>query len=140
MRSNKEDDGTLRPWVLVNRPTYVVPEFGLFMDHNLGKRIEMGYNAGFKWTGMYLDDKKSSKNPDFFYTARVLFHAAKPLDVYAEHFGFIRKVYYPTLGMNLGARYAITRKFVVDVNGGLGFNSASPDAFAGLGLSYKLGK
>jgi hypothetical protein len=139
-RSAFDDNGTLRPWVLANRPSYVAPELALFIDHNLGKRFELGYNAGLKWTGIVLDTEASSKNPDIFYTVRVLYHVAKPFDLYVEHFNFMRKDYYSTLGMNFGARYGVTKKLVLDLNGGFGFNSASPDGFAGLGLSYKLGK
>ena len=139
-RSAFEDDGTLRPWVLVDRPSYVAPEMAFLVNHNLGKRVVLGYNAGLKWTGIVLDDAASAKNPDIFYSVRALFHVASPFDVYVEHFNAMRKAYSPTLGMNFGARYAVSKKFVLDINGGLGFNDSSSDGFAGLGLSYKLGK
>ncbi|MCB9255626.1 MAG: transporter [Chitinophagales bacterium] len=139
-RSAFEDDGTARPWVLVDRPSYVTPEFALFVGHKIGSRFDLAYNFGLKWTGIVLDDAVSAKNPDIFYTIRATVHAAKCLDLYLEHFNFMRKVYYSNLGLNLGARYAINKKFAVDINAGLGLNSASSDGFAGLGLSYKLGK
>jgi hypothetical protein len=135
-----EDDGTARPWVIVDRPSYVAPEMAVLVNHNLGKRIVLGYNAGLKWTGIVLDDAASAKNPDIFYSVRALIHVAAPFDVYIEHFNAVRKAYSPNLGMNFGARYAVTKKLVLDVNGGLGLNDSSSDGFAGLGLSYKLGK
>lgn len=139
-RSAFEDDGTPRPWVLVNRPSYVTPEFALFVDHKIGSRVDLAYNFGLRWTGIVLDDAASAKNPDIFYTIRATVHAAKCLDLYVEHFNFMRKVYYSNLGLNMGVKYAITKKFAVDINGGIGLNSASSDGFAGLGLTYKLGK
>jgi len=139
-RSAIDDNGSRRPWVLVDRPGYVTPEFALFVNHNLGKRFELGYNAGLKWTDTEYDQSVSRMEPDWYYTVRILAHATSKFDIYAEHFNYIRRTWYPTLGMNAGFRYAVSKKFVVDANGGLGFNSNSPDAFVGLGLSYKLGK
>lgn len=139
-RSAFNDDGSRRPWVLVDRPSYVTPEMALFIDHTIANRVELGYNFGVRWTGMVLDDAASAKNPDVFYTVRALFHIAQPWDFYLEHFNYMRKADSPTMGMNFGSRYAITKKLVVDINGGFGFNSTSPEGFAGLGLSYKLGK
>lgn len=139
-RSAFEDNGTPRPWVLVDRPGYVAPELAFFVNHDIGKRFQLAYNVGLKWTGRILDDAASAKNPDFYYTVRGLFHLMTKMDVYVEHYNFIRKAYYPTMGLNAGIRYAISPKFVVDVNGGFGFNKYSPDGYAGLGLSYKLGK
>lgn len=140
MRSAFNDDGTRRDYVLVDRPSYVTPEFAFFVNHNLGKRVVLGYNAGVRWTGVALDGPESAMNPDFVYTVRLLAHACERLDLYAEHFNSVRKAHSPTLGMNFGSRFAISKKFTLDINGGLGFNKTSPDGFAGLGLSYKLGK
>lgn len=139
-RSAMDDNGNVRPWVLVDRPSYVTPEFALFVNHNIGDRLVLGYNGGLKWTGRQYDQTVSRMEPDWFYTVRLLAHATTKFDVYAEHFNYIRRTWYPTLGMNFGARYAISEKFVADVNGGFGFNKKSPDAFVGLGISYKLGK
>jgi hypothetical protein len=139
-RSTFEDDGSVRTWVLVDRPSYVTPEMAILVNHNLGKRVILGYNAGFKWTGIVLDDAASAKDPDIFYSVRALVHVASSFDVYVEHFNAVRKAYSPNLGMNFGARYAVSPKFVLDVNGGLGLNDNSSDGFAGVGLSYKLGK
>lgn len=139
-RSSIDDNGMRRPWVLVDRPTYVTPEFALFVNHNLGKRFVLGYNGGLKWTDTQYNDRVSRMEPDWFYTVRILAHATKKFDVYAEHFNYVRRTWSPTIGMNAGFRYAVSKKFVLDANGGFGFNSTSPDAFAGLGLSYKLGK
>ncbi|MFT4970056.1 MAG: hypothetical protein ACI9O4_001808 [Chitinophagales bacterium] len=140
MRSAFNDDGTARDYVLVDRPSYVTPEFAFFVNHNLGKRVVLGYNAGVRWTGIVLDGPESAKNPDFVYTVRLLAHACEKLDIYAEHFNSIRAAHSPTTGMNFGTRFAVSKKFTLDINGGLGFNKTSPDGFAGVGLSYKLGK
>jgi hypothetical protein len=139
-RSAFNDNGTSRPYVLVDRPSYVAPEMAFLVNHNIGKRIVLGYNAGLKWTGIVLDDAASAKNPDIFYSVRALIHVAAPFDIYVEHFNAIRASFSPNLGMNFGARYAVTEKFVLDVNGGLGLNDNSSDGFAGVGLTYKLGK
>lgn len=139
-RSAFNDDGSVRPWVLVDRPSYVTPEMALFIDHTIANRLELGYNFGVRWTGQVLDDAASAKNPDVFYTVRALLHLAKPWDLYVEHFNFMRKSGPPTLGINVGTRLAATKKLVIDINGGLGLNENSPEGFAGLGLSYKLGK
>jgi hypothetical protein len=139
-RSVFNDNGTSRPYVLVDRPSYVAPEMAFLVNHNIGKRIVLGYNAGLKWTGIVLDDAASAKNPDIFYSVRALIHVAAPFDIYVEHFNAIRSSFSPNLGMNFGARYAVTEKFVLDVNGGLGLNDNSSDGFAGVGLTYKLGK
>lgn len=139
-RSRFDDNGTVRPWVLVDRPSYVAPEMAFLVNHNLGKRIVLGYNAGLKWTGIVLDDAASAKNPDIFYSVRALVHVASSFDLYVEHYNALRSSFSPNLGMNFGARYAVSKKFVLDLNGGLGLNDSSSDGFAGLGLSYKLGK
>lgn len=139
-RSAFDKNNNFRPWVLVDRPSYVTPEFGLFVDHNLGRRFELAYNFGVKWTGLVLDDAASAKNPDIFYTVRATAHAAKCLDIYFEHYNFLRKAYYSNIGLNLGARFAVSKKCELGLNAGLGLNAASPDGFAGAGLSYKLGK
>lgn len=139
-RSAIDDNGNRRPWVIAERSTYVTPEFALFVNHNLGKRFELGYNGGVKWTGTKYDQSVSRMEPDWFYTVRILAHATKRFDIYAEHFNYIRRTWYPTLGMNAGFKVAVTKKFVIDANGGLGFNSNSPDAFAGVGITYKLGR
>lgn len=133
-------DGDAQPWVLVARPNYVGPEFALLGNAKLGKRLELAYNAGIRWTGIQFDDAASANKPDLYYTVRVLAHLAEPLDFYVEHFNYTRKGFYSTLGLNGGFRYAISKKFVFDVNGGLGFNDASPEAFFGGGLTYRFGK
>ncbi|MBL6875915.1 MAG: transporter [Chitinophagales bacterium] len=140
MRSAYREDGTFRPDVLIDRPSYVTPEIALFVNHNIGERVVLGYNAGIRWTGIEIDGPKSAKNPNFVYTLRILAHVSEKMDLYGEHFNSIRVSHSPSLGMNIGARYGVSQKLTVDLNGGVGFNTSSPDGFAGLGLSYKLGK
>lgn len=140
MRSAFNDDGTVRPYVLIDRPSYVTPEMALFVNHNIGKRLVLGYNLGVRWTGIAVDGPKSAKNPDLVYTLRLLAHACKKLDIYVEHFNNVRAAHSPNIGVNVGSRFGVTQKLVIDINGGLGFNTTSPDGFAGVGLSYKLGK
>jgi hypothetical protein len=135
-----DSDGNAQPWVLVARPNYVGPEFALLGNAKLGQRFELAYNFGIRWTGIQLEGAESANRPDVYYTLRALYHIATPLDFYVEHFNYFRKGFYPTLGLNGGFRYAISSKFVVDVNGGLGFNEFSPEAFFGGGLTYRLGK
>lgn len=139
-RSAFDDNGVRRPWVIAERPSYITPEFALLGSHNLGSRVELSYNGGLKWTGKQYDQSVSRMEPDWFYTVRLLARATKKFDVYVEHFNYIRRTWSPTLGMNAGFRVAVTKKFVLDANGGLGLNSNSPDAFVGVGLTYKLGK
>lgn len=140
MRNAQDKNNVTRPWVLVDRPSYVTPEFAILVAHHFGKRVSLNYNAGVRWTGMVLDDAQTAKDPDYYYTVNVTVHALQMLDVYVEHFNYMRKSYYSNIGMNAGVRVAVIDKLTLDLNGGLGFNSASPDAFAGFGLSYKLGR
>lgn len=135
-----DSDGNAQPWVLVARPNYVGPEFALLGNLKIGSRLELAYNGGVRWTGIQLEGPESAGRPDAYYTVRALLHVAKPLDFYVEHFNYMRKGFYSTLGLNGGFRYAITEKFVFDVNGGLGLNDVSPEAFVGGGLTYRLGK
>lgn len=140
MRNAQDKDNVTRPWVLVDRPTYVTPDFALLVSHHFGKRFSLNYNAGVRWTGRVLDTQQTAKDPDYYYTVNLTVHALEMLDVYVEHFNYLRKSYYSSLGLNGGVRIAAMKKLTIDLNGGLGFNSASPEAFAGLGLSYKLGR
>jgi hypothetical protein len=140
MRSAFNEDGTSRPYVLIDRPSYVTPEMALFVNHNMGKRMVFGYNLGLRWTGVAIDGPDSAKNPDLVYTIRVLTHVCEKIDFYAEHFNHVRVAHSPNMGINVGARFAATNKLVLDLNGGLGLNTTSSAGFAGAGLSYKLGK
>ncbi len=139
-RAGVDKDGNARPWVIAPRPNYVTPEFGLYMEHHLVDRLVLNYNVGLKWTGMILDDIQTSKNTNFYYAVKLLVHTATWMDVYVEHFNFINKDYYPNIGLNGGLRFAVSKKFLLDVNGGLGLNKRSPDAFVGFGAAYKFGK
>jgi hypothetical protein len=135
-----DNDGNAQPWVLVPRPNYVGPELAFLSRRKVNERFELAYNFGVRWTGIRLDDAQSAKNPDYYYTIRVLLHLTESLDFYIEHFNYMRNGYYPTSGINGGIRYAVCKRMILDVNGGTGFNTVTPEAFVGGGISYRLGK
>jgi hypothetical protein len=135
-----DKDGNAQPWVMVARPNYVGPEFAFLSRRKIGKRLEFATNVGIRWTGIVLDGAESAKRPDFYYTVRGLVHLTESFDFYVEHFNYMRNGFFPTLGLNSGFRYALSERFVVDINGGLGLKDVSPELFVGGGLSYRLGK
>ncbi|MGB1247249.1 MAG: transporter [Chitinophagales bacterium] len=130
-RNHLDDDDMIRDWVLVERPSFVAPEFALLMSHDIKSRFVLGYNFGVKWTD-------NGKRPDAFYSIRALMHLSKKMDFYAEHYNFMRKKVEPNLGLNFGVRYAITKGIMLDINGGTGLNENSSVGFAGIGFTFNL--
>lgn len=98
MRDAQDKNNVTRPWVLVDRPTYVTPEFAILVAHHFGKRLSLNYNAGVRWTGRILDTPQTAKDPDYYYTVNLTAHALQWLDIYVEHFNYLRKSYYSSLG------------------------------------------
>jgi hypothetical protein len=108
----------------------VLPSFRFSMSHTLSKRMDAGCNIGMAWT--------PDSGPLYIYTLTVAEELIPKLSAYIETYGDFSTIFFPESAIDGGFTYALFPNWQLDISGGCGLNSFTPDYFIGIGLAFRL--
>lgn len=110
---------------------FYAPSFRFAMQNTLSKKVGLGYNIGAEWDGV-------SAEPSFLYTISSSISITEKLGCFFEWYGFLPQTGSADNRADTGLTYFITPNFMIDVSGGIGLSSGSPDSFISGGFSFRL--
>ncbi len=110
------------------------PAFRIAASHELTDRLGLAYNAGLVWS-----TESGDTLSGYLYTAVLGIGISEKLGAFVELYGLIPASAPggPANSFDGGVTYLVTRKFQLDLAGGVGLSSAADDWFVGLGLSVR---
>lgn len=112
---------------------YIAPELIFSLEHNWTKKLTVGYNLGMVWDG----DTPEQTN---YYTASFNYSLSKRLNVFAETYGFYKRMTEADNRLDGGITFLVTNNIMVDAEGGIGLSNISPKYFIGAGFSFRTPK
>jgi len=112
------------------RPETFAPDFRLAFSHSLGSRFSLGYNLGLEWP---MNNKEDVLG---VYTIFLNYKIIDRFSCFIENYGFIDTEY----AIDGGFNYLLSNNFQIDLYGGFGLNTDSPDQFIGAGFSWRIPK
>jgi hypothetical protein len=115
------------------KTTFAAPSFRFNFQHTLNSKTYLAYNLGAQWNG---DDGQ----PNFLYTLTSGYMFTNKLSAYIEWYGFLPQNDKPDHRFDGGITYLIRPNFMVDVSGGFGLSTISPEGYLSLGFSFRLPK
>jgi hypothetical protein len=110
--------------------TYFAPEFRFTMQHTVSEKQSLSYNLGAEWNG-------ESAEPTFIYTMSSGYSLSENLGCYIEFYGFVSQIDKSDHRFDAGITYLINQHHQLDVSGGFGLTTISPDYFVALGYSFR---
>jgi len=110
------------------QPEKVKPDFRFAFTHTFGDHFVLAYNLGLEWPHVANDDVLG------VYTVIVGYIITDRLSCFIENYGFVDSEY----SIDAGFIYLLKHNFQLDLYGGFGLNSGSPDEFIGLGFSWRI--
>ncbi|TDD99475.1 transporter [Flavobacterium cellulosilyticum] len=112
------------------RLNYFYPEFRFTMQHTINQRQSLSYNLGAEWEG-------ETNKPTFIYTLTSGYSLTEKIGVYFELFGYIPQTGVPDNRSDLGMTYLFNDNHQLDISGGFGLSSTSPDYYFSVGYSFR---
>jgi len=113
------------------RPQYAAPGFAFLFQNTFSEKFSIGYNAGMQWNG-------SDANPTSLVTFALNYNLTKKIGVFAELYSFFTKSQVPDHRSDFGLTYLVLNNLMIDVSGGPGISSISPNYFINGGISLRL--
>ena len=112
------------------RANYYYPEFRFTMQHTISDKQSLSYNLGAEWNGI---DKK----PTFIYTLTTGYSLNEKIGAYIELYGFVPQIGKADHRFDLGLTYLFNPNHQLDVSGGFGLSTNSPEYYFALGYSFR---
>lgn len=114
-------------------PTYSYPLGLLAVNHNITKRISIGYNVGFSYSGEDADGF-------FVYSGLLGYKISNRFWSFAEVYGNFDHADFPDHNADLGLTYLLRNNLQLDVSGGFGLTGTDDLAryFLSAGLSWRI--
>jgi len=113
------------------RPQYPAPGFSFLFENALNKKFILDYNAGLQWNG-------NDANPIASVNFSPAYNITKKLNVFAEIYSYFLKGQVPDYRADGGFAYLPANNIQLDISGGHGITSISPDYFISAGISIRL--
>jgi len=112
------------------RANYYYPEFRFTMQHTISEKQSLSYNLGAEWNG---ENTKST----FIYTLTTGYSLTEKIGAYIEFYGFVPQIGIPDHRFDGGLTYLFNPNHQLDVSGGFGLSSISPEYYFALGYSFR---
>jgi hypothetical protein len=112
------------------RANYYHPEFRFTMQHTISDKQSLSYNLGAEWDG--IDTK-----PTFIYTLTTGYSLTEKIGTYVELYGFVTQIRKADHRFDLGLTYLFNPNHQLDVSGGFGLSTISPEYYLTLGYSFR---
>lgn len=112
------------------RVNYYFPEFRFTMQHTISDKQSLSYNLGAEWNGV---DKK----PTYIYTLTSGYSLTETIGAYIEFYGFVPQIGKADHRFDLGLTYLFNPNHQLDVSGGFGLSTISPEYYFALGYSFR---
>lgn len=109
---------------------YYTPEFRFTMQHTISEKQSLSYNLGAEWNG-------ETTEPTFVYTLTTGYSITQKIGAYVELYGFIPQLEKPDHRFDAGLTYLFNPNHQLDISGGMGLSTKSPDFFLALGYSFR---
>lgn len=112
-------------------PTYSFPTGKLLCTHNLTKKLSLGYNIGFSYSGETADGF-------FIYSGYLGYYISAKLLAFVEAYGNFDQGDTPNNRGDTGLTYKIRQNLQVDLSGGMAFDDDVHRYFGSAGLSWRI--
>jgi hypothetical protein len=112
------------------RPTFLAPSFFLLMQNTLNEKLSLGYNLGLQWDGV-------QPSATAAYSISLSMTLPAGLGISAECYGFTMENSTSDYYADVSCTYLINNDIQVDLSGGFGLNTVTPDSFVAFGLSWR---
>ncbi len=112
-----------------SRRSALAPDFRFSMGHSLPGGLSLGYNLGAEWESF--QEKMIG-----IYTLALGFPLGAELGGYVEIFGDYDESL--ASSFDAGITWALQNNLQLDLSGGTGLSSGTPDFYLGVGVSYRL--
>jgi hypothetical protein len=113
------------------RPTYSYPVGKLALNHNLTKRLNLGYNIGFSYNG---------ETPDgyFIYASFLGYKISNVVWSYLEVYGLFDNADLPKNRLDAGFTFLARNNLQFDIAAGVGLRKDIKRYFVSAGLSWRI--
>jgi len=112
-------------------PTYSFPTGKLLCTHTLTKKLSLGYNIGFSYSGETADGF-------FIYSGYLGYYISAKLLAFVEAYGNFDQGDTPNNRGDTGLTYKIRQNLQVDLSGGMAFDDNVHRYFGSAGLSWRI--
>ena len=112
-------------------PTYSFPTGKLLCTHTLTKKLSLGYNIGFSYSGETADGF-------FIYSGYLGYYITPKLWTFVEVYGNFDHGDTPNTRGDAGFTYRIRQNLQVDISGGMAFDKDVHRYFGSAGLSWRI--
>lgn len=112
------------------RANYYYPEFRFTMQHTISDKQSLSYNLGAEWDGI-------NSKPTFIYTLTTGYSLTEKIGSYIEFYGFVPQIGKADHRFDLGFTYLFNPNHQLDVSGGFGLSTNSPEYYFALGYSLR---
>lgn len=109
------------------------PDFRFVMAHTVSEKVKFSYNLGAEWDGFTSD-------PTYIYTVAPGFALSDKWGAFIEAYGFVQPDNKPDHRLDGGFTYLVKNNVQLDLSGGFGLSSISPDYFVAAGYSFRINK